>query len=99
MKCLSSILVLLFLVTCATPAFALRCGSDLVQEGETKFEVLLKCGEPTSYEIIGYTVTSDGERELKIEQLIYGPWAGYYYLIEIEGGRVEEIDSFKEPNI
>jgi hypothetical protein len=29
------------------PAFALRCGTDLVIEGQTKFDVLLRCGAPS----------------------------------------------------
>ena len=28
------------------PSFALRCGTRLVSSGDTKFEVLQKCGEP-----------------------------------------------------
>lgn len=82
----------------AAPAFALRCGSDLVQEGETRFELLQKCGEPVAVEEIGYTLNRAGDRELRVEQLIYGPWAGWYYVIEVVGGRVARIDSFTETN-
>ncbi|OGW34255.1 MAG: hypothetical protein A2010_00030 [Nitrospirae bacterium GWD2_57_9] len=42
----------LLVFTIATPAEAetLRCGSSLVSEGETKADVLMKCGEPASRE-------------------------------------------------
>ncbi|WP_424362263.1 DUF2845 domain-containing protein [Methylocystis parvus] len=41
--------VLLGLLICAAsagPAFALRCGTSLVIEGQSKFDVLQRCGEP-----------------------------------------------------
>lgn len=93
------VLVLLLLVsgmTFANPALALRCGSDLIDEGDTKFELVSKCGEPVSSEFIGYTLNHFGERELVVEQLIYGPWSGVYYLIEIVGGKVDKIESFRD---
>lgn len=34
----------------ADPAFAFRCGTQLVDEGDTKYEVLHKCGEPNHIE-------------------------------------------------
>ena len=88
-------LVLLALL-CSMPALALRCGSDLVHEGDTKFEVLDKCGEPAAVEFVGYKLDGFGERDLVIEHLYYGPWNGWYYLIEIVGGRISKIESFKD---
>jgi hypothetical protein len=45
--------VLLFLVLIATSAVSgLRCGTKLVNVGDTKLEVLAKCGEPDLKEII-----------------------------------------------
>ena len=32
------------------PCFAFRCGTELVDEGDTKYEVLHKCGEPSHIE-------------------------------------------------
>ena len=37
--------VILGLLACS-PAFAFRCGTKLVSEGDTRAEVLSKCGEP-----------------------------------------------------
>ncbi len=39
-------LALASLAVCTTPAFALRCGSHAVSEGDRKVEVLARCGEP-----------------------------------------------------
>ena len=35
------------LLVAASPALALRCGNNIVDVGDTKIEVLSKCGEPT----------------------------------------------------
>ncbi|GAB4171104.1 MAG: DUF2845 domain-containing protein [Geothermobacteraceae bacterium] len=54
-------------------ASALRCGSDLVDVGDLKHEVLTACGEPLSREVLGYIDRDrDGERirVLKIEEWI-----------------------------
>ncbi len=59
------ILTFVMLINLPGMAFALRCGSDLVEIGDLKFEVLLACGEPFSKEVIGhidqrrYTVSSE----------------------------------------
>ena len=94
MSCLRWLLLLL-LLTYATPALALRCNSDLVQEGDTKFEVIERCGEPITIEFVGYRLDGFGNRDLLIEHLIYGPKKGWYYLIEIVGGKVDKIESFR----
>ena len=39
-------LVLLMSLPMAQPAWALRCGNNLVLEGSYKFDVLQRCGEP-----------------------------------------------------
>ena len=41
------------------PAQAMRCGTRLVQEGDTKLEVLNKCGEPTFSEGSGLIERED----------------------------------------
>jgi hypothetical protein len=42
--------LLLLGVLVANPALALRCGSDLVSEGSTTFELTQRCGSPVSVE-------------------------------------------------
>ncbi|HEV7606308.1 MAG TPA: DUF2845 domain-containing protein [Steroidobacteraceae bacterium] len=41
----AAVLVLGFLAS--SPAFAFRCGTKLVSEGDSRAEVAAKCGEPT----------------------------------------------------
>lgn len=45
MRRLAAVLLLGFLA--CSPAFAFRCGTKLVVEGDTRSEVAAKCGEPT----------------------------------------------------
>jgi Protein of unknown function (DUF2845) len=40
-------LVIVVGLAAATPAHAFRCGSKLVNEGDTRSQVLAKCGPPT----------------------------------------------------
>ena len=39
-------LLTIFLLVCSGQAFALRCGTKLVDIGDRKHKVLYKCGEP-----------------------------------------------------
>src|SRR5262245_51047944 len=39
-----------FSVAAASPAYAFRCGSHLISEGDTRSEVIAHCGEPTEIE-------------------------------------------------
>jgi hypothetical protein len=45
----ASLLIVLAL-TATAPAYAFRCGSKLVKEGDTRSQVAAKCGEPTEVE-------------------------------------------------
>jgi hypothetical protein len=45
MNRVAAVLVLGFLAS--SPAFAFRCGTKLVSEGDTRAQVVAKCGEPT----------------------------------------------------
>lgn len=87
---------IVFLLAAANPAFGLRCGNELVGVGDYKFEVLDKCDEPHSKEIVGYTINKYQKREYIIEHWVYGPWSGYYYVMVFVGGRVAEINQVKK---
>ncbi len=51
MKTLSIVFIIVMIpVFCATSAFAFRCGSGLVSSGDTKTQVLVTCGKPTTKE-------------------------------------------------
>lgn len=77
-----------------------RCGTKLVTPGDLALQVREKCGDPVSEEVIGYTLRSvhrDGiEREYKIEQWVFGPEQGYYYVLKFEAGRLRDIDRVRQ---
>lgn len=76
------------------PAEALRCGSDLVDEGDLKHEVLRACGEPLSREFIGTSERPGrGSREnvLLLEEWIF-EINRYYYSLIFEGNRLVRIE-------
>lgn len=92
------LLCCLTLLALAAPASAssLRCGSALVSTGDHAREVLDKCGEPASQEVIGYRQRGDywGNREeVRIDEWVYGPRNGMYYFLRFEANRLTEIDS------
>ena len=90
-----SIALVLAILLHINAAYAIRCGNNLVRTGDFKYEVLERCGEPNSMENVGYTLNVNGNRELKIEHWIYGPWNGFYYVLVFEGGIIDKIISRK----
>ena len=60
-----TLLVLLLILCGSAVAQTLRCGSQLIVPGDTKYEVLKACGEPAYREVIS------GADERKVEQWIY----------------------------
>jgi hypothetical protein len=90
--------ILLAITTiCIVPnvSHALRCGSDLVDVGDLKQEVLVKCGTPISKEEIGYIdQKTEGTRirVMKIEEWIIEVSNQYYSLV-FEGNALVKIES------
>jgi hypothetical protein len=90
------------LLSAANTPFALKCGDEfwcekrLTRIGDHSFEVLQSCGEPIMKEVIGYTLTEAGTRELKIENWVYGPKGGCYYILVFEGSILVKISSFRQ---
>jgi len=87
-------LLLAGLLLPASQAAALRCGSDLIDEGDLKFQVLRACGEPLSREIIGTSERPGrGSREyvLLLEEWIF-EINRYYYSLIFEGNRLVRIE-------
>ena len=70
-----------------------RCGQKLVNEGDRITEVLRKCGQPASRDLIGYTETLNGNLGLQVEEWSYGPNNGMYYYLSFEGGRLRTIET------
>ncbi len=93
--------LLLFTPAAGAGADTLRCGTKLIHEDDLAIQVREKCGDPVSEELIGYKLGAAppglrGERELKIEQWIYGPEQGYYHVLIFEGGRLRNIDNVRQ---
>jgi len=67
------------------------CEDEIVSIGCHSSEVLRKCGEPNSKEIIGYALTKSRRREFKIEEWIEGPIDGFYYILAFQANRLIRI--------
>jgi hypothetical protein len=81
--------------TSPSTSHALRCGSDLIDVGNLKHEVLVKCGTPISKEEIGYIdQKTEGTRitVMKIEEWIIEV-SNLYYSLVFEGNRLVRIES------
>ncbi|MEH6493518.1 DUF2845 domain-containing protein [Halopseudomonas sp.] len=78
-------------------AYALRCGTNLVDEGDLKIKVLQACGEPVSREVIGYVdrlQVGDRVRVMNIEEWIYNI-SGNYQSLEFEGNKLVKITAVR----
>lgn len=76
-----------------TQADTLRCGSQLISVGDRKSEVLGKCGEPRSQDLVGYQRSIDRRVEAPIEEWVYPQSGGMVQYLRFVGGRLERIDS------
>ncbi|EJM52390.1 DUF2845 domain-containing protein [Pseudomonas sp. GM48] len=86
----------LALVLSASQAWAddtLRCGSQLISVGDRSSEVLQKCGEPVSRDLLGYKLSADRREEFQVEEWTYGPNGGMYQYLRFEGNRLKQITS------
>ncbi len=77
----------------ASAADTLRCGSQLISVGDRSGEVLQKCGEPVSRDVLGYKRSVDRREEFQVEEWTYGPNGGMYQYLRFEGNRLKQITS------
>lgn len=99
-------LVLVLALAAAAPAYAFRCGTKLVSEGDTRSQVVAKCGEPTEVErrsVLREPITWIGGRpyraglglvEVPVEFWIYnlGP-SKFMRRVHFEDGVVVDIET------
>jgi len=83
----------LALLASRAEADTLRCGSQLISVGDRKSEVLGKCGEPRSQDLVGYQRSFDRRTEVQIEEWVYPQSGGMVQYLRFVGGRLESIDS------
>jgi Protein of unknown function (DUF2845) len=96
-KYLLSIMVMMLLIGQAR-AEALRCGSDLVQVGDFKADVLIKCGEPFLKDTV---YVDDAEKAggvdrhghcLAVDQWTYNPGPGQFLtVLDFRAGKLVQI--------
>ncbi|MFZ3283465.1 DUF2845 domain-containing protein [Pseudomonas sp.] len=77
----------------AAASDTLRCGSQLISLGDRSSEVLQKCGEPVSRDVLGYKRSANRREEFQVEEWTYGPSNGMYQYLRFEGNRLRQINS------
>ena len=87
------LLVTLVLACGLAEAGTLRCGSKLVNEGDRAFEVERKCGKPARTDLVGYTGGYYGDREMVIQEWVYGPPNGLLSILTFQGNRLTRIET------
>ena len=73
-----------------TSQAAMRCGNLIVQEGTDSLEIQAECGQPAAKEKFYLDKYGD------VDKLVYGPDAGYLYVIYIFGGKVVQIEEIRQ---
>ena len=92
----ASLALPLLMLAADASAATYRCGTKLASSGDRTTEVANKCGQPNSSNFVGYTLTSDGNQGLQIEEWIYGPANGALYFLRFEGGRLSSVESKRQ---
>jgi len=67
-----------------------RCGNLLMEEGIDKLQVLANCGDPVAVEKT--YIDQYGE----VEKLVYGPDAGYYYVLYFYVGKLVQMEEIRQ---
>ncbi|MBK3464787.1 DUF2845 domain-containing protein [Pseudomonas sp. MF6776] len=86
-------MALTFVAGQASASDTLRCGSQLISLGDRASEVLNKCGEPVSRDVLGYKRSANRREEFQVEEWTYGPNNGMYQYLRFEGNRLKQINS------
>ena len=84
---------LAFAASHAAASDTLRCGSQLISVGDRSSEVLQKCGEPVSRDLLGYKRSANKREEFQVEEWTYAPHGGMYQYLRFEGNRLVQITS------
>lgn len=97
-RALIPLLVLLSLSFASSATAAMRCGSKLVRIGDTKVEVLARCGEPLARDYIGEdTFIGSGDavlQERTVEEWTYNFGSRkFMQILRFRGNRLIDIRS------
>ncbi|MDT3311436.1 DUF2845 domain-containing protein [Pseudomonas sp. rhizo66] len=88
-----ALIAMTFAASHAWASDTLRCGSQLISLGDRSSEVLQKCGEPVSRDVLGYKRSANRREEFQVEEWAYGPNNGMYQYLRFEGNRLRQITS------
>ncbi|TMU78519.1 DUF2845 domain-containing protein [Pseudomonas fluorescens] len=88
-----ALLAMTFAAGHASGSDTLRCGSQLISLGDRSSEVLQKCGEPVSRDLLGYKRSANRREEFQVEEWTYGPNNGMYQYLRFDGNRLRQITS------
>jgi len=92
MRLLVSGLVFVLVLLAAPVQAGMRCGRDLVQEGESVAQLLMVCGEPMLRQTIAVENTSETEGIVELWTYSFGPGT-LLKLVTIEAGKVATIEN------
>jgi hypothetical protein len=67
-----------------------RCGNLLMSEGLDKLQVLASCGQPKASE------KSYIDQYGEVEKLVYGPQAGYFYILYFFAGKLIGVEEVRQ---
>jgi hypothetical protein len=90
MKWTIILVVLLLLFANARPALAsdaFRCGSELIQRGDTTVETLISCGKPSYTQVL-----NPGFKGSRVENWFYDcGFGGFLYALRFVEGRLQDV--------
>lgn len=93
-------LCLLVLLSVSVPAAAsMRCGSGLINEGQSMQEVLATCGAPVGRQVSPAVIGPNGYPQpgaVNVERWVYGPTNGMFRILRFIDGRLVQIESQRE---
>ncbi len=84
---LVSCAIVLMMISHIAAASTMRCGTHIIQVGDTKIEVLKHCGEPDLTDLIS------GLEDIKTEIWYYDRGStGFLYIVTMRGSKVSRIE-------
>lgn len=79
--------IVLMMISHIAAASTMRCGTHIIQVGDTKIEVLKHCGEPDLTDLIS------GLEDIKTEIWYYDRGStGFLYIVTMRGSKVSRIE-------
>lgn len=90
-------IALIFGLAAAAPVYSMRCGTDLITENSSKFEVLQACGQPLKKFGDNIELGDEGLAAGGYEKWYYDIGGGVYHVITFHGNEVFKIEIEQKP--